>query len=43
MKYENKKWRPVAYVFKSLNKAKRNYKIYNKKISRSIKAFLRRS
>ena len=32
MKYKNKRWRLVAYILKSLNKAKRNYKIYNKLI-----------
>jgi len=32
MKYEDEKWRPVAYISKSLNEAERNYKIYNKKI-----------
>ena len=32
IKYEDKKQRLVAYISKSLNKAKRNYEIYNKKI-----------
>jgi len=32
MKYEDEKWRPVAYISKSLNEAERNYKIYDKKI-----------
>ena len=32
MKCEDKKWRPVAYISKSLNKAERNYKIHNKKM-----------
>ena len=32
MKYEDEKWRPVAYIFKSLNEAKKNYEIYNKEI-----------
>ena len=32
MKCENEKWRLVAYILKLLNKAKRNYKIHNKKI-----------
>jgi len=32
MKCEDEKWRPVAYISKSLNKAKRNYKINDKKI-----------
>ena len=32
MKCEDEKWRPVAYISKSLNEAERNYKIHNKKI-----------
>jgi len=32
MKCENEKWRPVAYISKSLNEAKRNYEIYDKEI-----------
>jgi len=32
MKYEDEKWRPVAYILKLLNKAKRNYEIHNKEI-----------
>ena len=32
MKCENEKWRPVAYISKSLNEAERNYKIHNKKM-----------
>ena len=32
MKYEDKKWRLVAYVSKLLNKAERNYEIYDKEI-----------
>ena len=32
MKCEDKKWRPVAYISKSLNEAKRNYEIYDKEI-----------
>ena len=31
IKYKAKKWRPVAYISKLLNKTKINYKIYNKK------------
>ena len=31
MKCEDKKWRLIAYISKSLNKAKRIYRIYNKK------------
>ena len=32
MKYEDEKWRPVAYISKSLNKAKRHYKIHDKEM-----------
>jgi len=32
MKCENEKWRPVAYISKSLNEAKRNYEIYDKEM-----------
>ena len=32
MKCENEKWRLAAYISKSLNKAKRNYKIHNKEM-----------
>jgi len=32
MKCENEKWRPVAYISKSLNEAERNYKIHDKEI-----------
>jgi len=32
MKCEDEKWRPVAYILKSLNEAERNHKIHNKKI-----------
>ena len=32
MKCEDRKWRPVAYLLKSLNKIERNYEIYNKEI-----------
>jgi len=32
MKCEDEKWRPVAYISKSLNKAKRNYEIHNKEM-----------
>ena len=32
MKYEDKKQRPVAYISKSLNKAKRNYEIHEKEM-----------
>jgi len=29
MKYEDNKWRPVVFISKLLNEAKRNYKIHN--------------
>ena len=32
MKCENERWRPVAYISKSLNEAERNYKIHNKEM-----------
>ena len=32
MKCEDEKWRPVAYISKSLNEAKRNYKIHDKEM-----------
>ena len=32
MKCEDKRWRPVVYISKSLNKAERNYEIHDKEI-----------
>ena len=32
MKCEDERWRPVAYISKSLNKVKRNYEIHNKEM-----------
>jgi len=32
IKYEDGKWRPVAFLSKSLNKIERNYKIHDKEI-----------
>ena len=32
MKCEDKRWRPVAYISKSLNEAERNYEIHDKKM-----------
>jgi len=32
MKCEDGKWRPVAFIFKSLNVTKRNYEIHDKEI-----------
>ncbi len=49
MKCEDEKWRPVAYISKSLNEAERNYEIYDKEMLAIIRclevleAFSRRS
>ena len=32
VKHRNKKWRPVAFILKSLNITEQNYKIYDKEI-----------
>jgi len=32
MRYEDEKWRPVAYISKLLNEAKRNYEIHDKEM-----------
>ena len=32
MKCEDKRWRPVAYISKSLNEAEKNYEIHNKEM-----------
>ena len=32
MEYEDRQWRPVDYLLKSLNEIKKNYKIYNKEM-----------
>ena len=32
MKCKDERWRPVAYIFKLLNEAERNYKIHNKEM-----------
>jgi len=32
IKYEDNKWRPVAYISKSLNETKQNYEIHNKEM-----------
>ena len=32
IEYEDGRWRPVAYLSKSLTEIERNYEIYNKKI-----------
>ena len=32
MKCEDKRWKPVAYISKSLNEAERNYEIHDKEM-----------
>jgi len=32
MRCEDEKWRPVAFISKSLNEVERNYKIHNKEM-----------
>jgi len=32
MECEDRKWRPVAFLSKSLNEMERNYKIHNKEM-----------
>jgi len=32
MECEDRRWRPVAYLSKSLNEKERNYEIHNKKM-----------
>ena len=32
MKGEDRRWRPVAFIFKSLNDTERNYEIHNKQM-----------
>jgi len=32
VKYRDEKWRPVAFISKSLNTTEQNYKIHNKEI-----------
>jgi len=32
MECEDRKWQPVAFLSKSLNKTERNYEIYNKEM-----------
>jgi len=32
MKYEDERWRPVAYISKSLNETERNYEIHDKEM-----------
>jgi len=37
MEYENRRWRLVAFLLKSLNEIKRNYEIHDKEILVVIK------
>jgi len=37
MKCRDRKWRPVAYFLKSLNKTEKNYEIHNKEMLAVIK------
>jgi len=37
IKYESNKWKPVAYISKSLNETERNYEIYDKEILAMIR------
>jgi len=37
MEYENRRWRLVAFLLKSLNEIERNYEIHDKKILVVIK------
>jgi len=37
MKCKDERWRPVAFLSKSLNKTKRNYKIHDKEMLAIIK------
>ena len=37
MEYEDRKWRPVTFLSKSLNETKRNHKIYDKEMLAVIK------
>jgi len=32
IKYEDEKWRPIAFISKLLNEAERNYKIHNREM-----------
>jgi len=38
MRYEDGKWRSIAFLSKSLNETERNYKIHDKEISGDWKA-----
>jgi len=48
MEYNDRRWRPVVFLLKSLNETKRNYKIYDKEMLAVIRelenwrAFVRR-
>jgi len=39
MKCEDEKWRPVAFISKSLNKAERNYKIHDREMCKGTPPF----
>jgi len=39
MEYENRKWRPVAFLSKFLNETERNYEIHDKEMLAVIRGF----
>ena len=39
MKYEDRRWRLVVFLSKSLNETERNYKIHNKEILAVIRGW----
>ena len=39
IKEEDRKWRPVAFLFKSLNEIERNYEIHNKEMLAIIRGW----
>jgi len=39
MKYEDKKWRPVAFISKSLNEVERNYEIHDREMLAIVRCF----
>jgi len=40
MKCEDERWRPVAYIFKSLSDTEKNYKIHNKEMLAVIRCLV---
>jgi len=42
MECEDGRWRPVAFLSKSLNETERNYKIHDKKGIRKLETLVRR-